>query len=171
MGKIFTLTDDIKQIASDAIDDLIDQLGKDCRLIYPDKVSDCPNCIFNPVTQKSSNKYQSGGPFPFQDGTICPVCHGNGRLQSEQTETIKMLCSWNPRQWIILPGNINVPNSMVQTKGYLTDLPKVLRSRKMVLQIPIEPYNKYQFELQGEPIDQGNIIQGRYFIAVWKRSG
>lgn len=171
MGKIFTITDEIRTIASNAIDDLIDQLGKDCRLLYPSVKIDCPNCIFDPTTNRSSGRYQTDGPRPFSQGTICPVCRGNGLLDSEHTETIRMLCTWNPKEFTLLAGNIQVPYSMVQTKGYLTDLPKILQSRKMTLELPIEPYIRYNFDLWGEPIDQGNIIQGRYFVAVWKRSG
>lgn len=171
MGRIFTLTEDIRQIAKDAIDDLIDQLGKNCRLIYPSVETDCPNCIYDPTTNRSSGRYQAAGPRPFPNGTICPVCRGAGKLSADSSEVIKMLCQWNPRNYQQLPGNIQVPNSVLQTKGYLTDMPKVMRSRKMVLEIDIEQYNRFTFELWGEPIDQGNIIQGRYFIALWKRVG
>jgi hypothetical protein len=171
MGKIFTITDDIKAIASNAIDDIIDQLGKDCQLIYPSIQADCPNCVFDPTTNRSSGIFKTGGPRPFQRGTICPVCRGNGKLDNQATETIRMLCQWNPKQFMLAAGNIQIPNSIVETKGYLTDLPKILASRKMILQVPIEPYMRYTFELWGEPIDRGNIIQNRYFYALWKRVG
>lgn len=171
MGKIFTLTNDIKQIASDAIDDLIDQLGKQCRLVYSGIKTDCPNCIFDPQSKKSTGIYKAGGPRPFPNRTICPVCRGAGQIDTTSTEVVTLLCNWNPRDFYIFPINIEQPHSMVQTKGYIKDLPKILRARKMVLEIPIEPYTRYTFDLISEPIDPGNIIQGRYFVAIWKRSG
>lgn len=171
MGKIFTITEDIRTIAQNAIDDIIDQLGKDCLLLYPSVRTDCPNCIFDPTTQRSSGVFKTGGPRPFPRGMICPVCHGTGNLGNEATEPVRMLCQWNPKQFTLEAGNIQVPNSVVETKGYLSDLPKILASRKMLLQIPIEPFMRYHFELWGEPIDRGNIIQNRYFYALWKRVG
>lgn len=169
MGKLFTITNKIRQIASDGIDDLIDQLGKDCLLIYPALKDDCPNCIYDSSTGRSSGRYKSGGPRPFPTGTICPVCRGSGTIESTITDTVKLLCQWNPKQFTMLAGNIERPNSVVQTKGYMTDLPKIVRARRMIIEIPVEPYIKATFELIGNPIDPGNIIQGRYFIALWKQ--
>ncbi len=171
MGKLFTITEEIRDIARDGIDDMIDQLGKDCKLVYPSVKTDCPNCVFDPTTNRSTGRYKTGGPRPFPNGTICPVCRGAGRLDSTETDIIRMLCKWNPKEFIPLAGSLQLPNSIVRTKGYITDLPKVLRSKKMILQLPIEPYIRYTFDLQGEPIDAGNIVQGRYFIAIWKRAG
>jgi len=45
LAQLFEVSDDIKAIAQAGIDDLIDQLGKDCRLIYPSKMDDCINCV------------------------------------------------------------------------------------------------------------------------------
>lgn len=171
MGKIFTLTADIKAIASDAIDDLIDQLGKQCRLIYSAVKTDCPNCLLDVQSNKSTGLYKSGGPRPFPARGICPVCRGAGKIDSTSTDSVTMLCTWNPRDFYKYVGNVELPHSFVQTKGYMKDLPKILRARRMVLEVPIEPYIRYTFELSGEPIDPGNIIQGRYFLALWKRMG
>jgi hypothetical protein len=170
MGKIFTITPKIRQIAQDAIDDLIDQLGKECRLLYPAVTIDCPNCIFDPTTNRSSGRYKTGGPRPFPANTICPICRGAGRLPSENSEIVRMLCTWNPKEFTILPGNIQIPNSYVQTKGYMRDVPKILRSKKMVIQLPIEGNIRATFDLVGNPVDPGNIIQGRYFVALWRQS-
>ena len=168
MGKIFTITDKIRNIASDAIDDLIDQLGKDCELIYPSLKTDCPNCIYDPITNRSTGRYKSGGPRPFPHGTICPVCRGNGQIESTHTDTVRLLCQWNPKNFYVGPGAITIPYGSVLTKGYMTDLPKILQSKRMIIQIPIHPYIRATFDLWSAPIDAGNIIQGRYFIAVWK---
>ena len=93
MGKLFTLSDDVKKIAQDAIDDLIDQLGKDCLLVYPPLPSACVNCVIDPIGNKSSNHWTSGGPMPFPNGSICPLCDGRGYHFSEITIPIKLLIS------------------------------------------------------------------------------
>jgi hypothetical protein len=152
-------------------DAAINEAGRDCTLLYPSQTVDCPNCIYDPTTQRSSNKFKTGGPRPFPNGTICPVCRGTGKLTQQPTAVIKLELSWNPRQWIFVPENIVEPNSWVQTKGFLTDIDKVLRSRKIVVQLSIPPYSTYIYELSGEPFDSAKISPGRYFTAMWKRTG
>jgi hypothetical protein len=41
----------------------------------------------------------------------------------------------------------------------------------MIMDTPVEGIRQYIYELHGEPIFPGNIIQGRYFFAIWKRIG
>lgn len=168
MGKLFTITPNIKKIAQDAIDDIIDQLGKTCRLYYPAKAVDCVNCVYDPIGKKSSNIWRSGGPMPFHVGA-CPMCDGAGLRFDEQYEDKKFLCRWNPRQWFIAPGNIRIPDGYMQIKGYLTDLPALKRSEYIIVQTDISNYSSFKYKLDGEPIDKGNIVQGRYFVALLKR--
>ena len=140
MGKIFTLTPDITKIASDAIDDLIDQLGKQCTLVYPPVWTVCTNCVFDPVGDKSANRWVSGGPIPFTDGAVCPLCDGAGKRADETTEVITMLIANQPSHYFAkLPSNIQLPSGRIQTKGYLSDWPKVIRAKEMILQKGIFP--------------------------------
>lgn len=171
MGKIFTLTSDIKSIVTDALDDIITELGKDCRLYYPATMSDCPNCEYDSMAGKSANRYTVGGPIPFEENTMCPVCAGVGELATEATEVIRMLCRWNPKEFLVYAGNIRVPYSVVETKCHLIHLPKIKQATHMIVQLPIEGYQHYSFKLASEPVDKGNIIQGRYCVAAWERAG
>lgn len=172
MGKLFTLSDDVKSIAQDAIDDLIDQLGKDCLLVYPHLPSPCANCVFDPIGNKSSNHWNAGGPIPFPNGSVCPLCDGNGLHFEEINKPIKLLISNSPSQFFVkMPANIIVPAGSIQTKGYIKDLPDVLQSRKLIMQVSLEPMIRYTYDLDGEPIDQGNIVQNRYWVALWNRVG
>jgi hypothetical protein len=172
MGKIFTLDADVKSIIQDAIDDLIGELGKDCRLVYPPKMTYCVNCASDPIGHKPSNRWKTGGPVHFPMGSLCPMCNGEGRRAEEVTEVIKLLCEWDPKKFVFPVPSLDVrtPFSVVQVKGFLTDLPKVLRCDHMVLQIPIEGIIRKTYKLSGEPGDYSNIVQGRYFVAVWTRS-
>lgn len=172
MAKLFTLSADVKKIAQDAIDDLIDQLGKDCLLIYPPLPEPCNNCILDPIGNKSSNYWVSGGPIPFPNGGICPSCNGSGYHFTETTKAIKLLIANSPSEWFVkTPSNIQVPDGTIQTKGYVTDLPDVLQSRKLIVQVGLQPIIRYVYDLKGEPIDQGNIVQGRYWVGMWQRVG
>jgi hypothetical protein len=172
MAKIFSLTDDIKQIAEFAIDDLIDQLGKTCKLVYAASPSPCPNCIFDPIGNKSSNTWISGGPIPFENGSTCPHCDGTGLHFTTVTKDIKVLVANSPKDFFQkMPANIQIPAGTIQTKGYMKDLPDVLQTRKMIFQLDVQGLVKYTYELSGEPIDQGNIVQGKYWVANWVRVG
>lgn len=175
------ITPEIVATATAAIDSLMlpaeqGGLGKHCTLLFPPKAERCPNCGWDSPNKRSNNRYKAGGPQPFPTGTTCPVCMGRGTLDTPVSQDIVFLCNWNPRTWATLPGinpanfNAQVPGGAVQTKGFLSDLPAVLQSRRVVIESPVEALRRYTFALDGEPVDTSNIIQGRYFYAVWRRA-
>ncbi len=84
MAKLFTITDDIRAIGSNAIDDLIDQLGKDCRLVYPPTLVPCSDCAADPIGDKPANAWVTGGAFSPPDGTVCAMC-GGSQYRAEET--------------------------------------------------------------------------------------
>lgn len=171
MGKLFTLTQSVKTIIATALDDLITELGKDCRLVYPPRWEPCANCVADTTARKSSNRWRNGGPMPFAAGTTCPLCDGQGKLAQENFEVIKFLCAWEPKQFFYpIPNlDIRVPFSVIQVKGYLKDLPKVMRADHLVFQQGIEGLLRKRYKLSGEAGDRSNIIQGRYFVATMER--
>jgi hypothetical protein len=175
-GDILTLTSDEILIMSDTIDDMIVNFGKDCLLVYPAKQIPCNNCILAPIQGgngfRSTNTYKQGGPIPFITGNLCPVCGGRGMIsQAEKTSVVKLLCRWNPADFILLPGSIEVPFSVVETEGLLTDWPRVQQSRVMIVELPIQPYIRARFELSGEPVDVNSIAQAKTFTCHWTRRG
>lgn len=161
MAKIFEIDNEVRQLMADAIDDLIDQIGKDCKLVYPPKLVPCTNC--------SLGRWKTGGPMPFTFG-VCPLCQGQAVKATENSEVIRMLVSWNVEPDILMaaPVDLRHPNSIVRTKGYIGHLPKVKQCDHMQI-VNVDPYIHYNFKLYSEPIDPGSIVQGRYFIALWKR--
>lgn len=86
------------QIFIDSIKQVIADLGRDIQLHKKPIFSDCPNCLWNSNEEKSANIYVPtnpnavNGPLhkPFKNGGQCPVCKGVGRLNSPQSETIKV---------------------------------------------------------------------------------
>lgn len=175
------ISDEIRSTAAAALDSLLAPaeeggLGKHCDLLFEPRRVRCPNCYWSAAEGRSSNHYKPGGPQPFPDGGLCPVCVGKGVLLTPVRQDIVLLCNWNPRTWVALPGmnpanvNVEVPGGMLQAKGFMKDLPRVLQARKMVVQKPIEGINQYVYALDGEPIDPGNILPGRYFLSMWRRA-
>ncbi len=176
------ITPEIRKTAQDAIDSLMAPteeggLGKHCSLIFEPRKTRCPNCFWDSQNARSANRPKGGGPQPFPAGGLCPVCNGKGTLDTEVTEDIVLLLNWNPRTWAPMPGvspsnaNLELPGGMFQAKGYLSRLPHVLKSRKILVESQAAAYIRYVYVLDGEPIDAGSIIQGRYFLSLWKRAG
>lgn len=174
MAKIFSLDADIKSVIQDALDDLLANesaggLGKTCRLVYPPRYIRCDNCVLSPHSPDGVGRYRHGGPMPFTGR--CPLCNGEGKKADEQGEDVTLLCNWEPRKFVTPIRNLDlkVPFGFVETKGYMADLPKVLKCDHMVFQVPVTPIIRQKYKLVGDPGDRSNIIQGRYFIALWER--
>lgn len=171
MGVLFTLDTATKAVIQQGLDDLITELGKDCLIVYPPLRVNCVNCVKDPIGNKSSNVWKTGGPLPFPNGGICPMCNGSFTVAKENSETLHLLCAWEPRNFFYPIRNLDlkVPFGTIQTKGYMSDLPKIKRANYLVFELPIVPIIRQTYVLSGEPGDQSNIIQNRYFVATWER--
>lgn len=189
---LFTLTPDIKAIATDAIDSLIAQLGKKCLLIYPPIPVLSQQRVGLPVGAVNNAVGEGGNPTVVQDITnssqendvawsvdaqvfnagtgtwdVGPTVVSKVNL----TDTITLLVKNQPSQfWNRVPG-VNVPAGTIQVKGYISDLPKVLRANEIILQPELRPAMNLRYVRAGEAIDVGNIIQSRYFVLDLKRVG
>lgn len=175
MAKIFEITSAIRRIAADAIDDLIDQLGKDVKLVYPPIPVPC-TCANDTIGKKGPGIWSVGGPAPktWAGQTNCPLCNGEGKQYEESSDTIKLLCNFDLKTFENLKGidvRLRQSGSLVQTKGYIDDLPKVLKSQYAIFQTSISNVQQYRFELASDPTDVNNIVPNRYFMCVWKRIG
>ncbi len=172
MGRIFTLQQSIIDIMDAALGDLILYLGKNCRIVYPPVITPCTNCLRDSIGNKSKNIYLHGGPFPFPQGSICPVCDGTGSTRAEEvTEVTRFIVTWSPKKFNDAPVDpARIAKGVIEIKGYIIDMPKISRMSYLVPHIDIEGYAHYRFRLVGEPISPGNIVQGKYFVALLERS-
>lgn len=169
MAAIFTLTQPIKDLATNALDSLIRELGKDCLLVYSPKMEYCPNCTFDPQSKRSSNIWKSGGPAPFPSGALCSLCNGKGQRANQVTKLIRLLCHSNIKKFINLPPQLEIPDGTIQTKGHISDLEFVLQAEEMIVQPDLSPYIKWRYKLWGEIINPSNIISNRYWSGLWRR--
>lgn len=159
------------QIATPYFDKLITEWGRSVILVMPTGKTECPNCVLDIDTRRSSNIYKSGGPNPFLDGEICPVCGGEGLVGTSETATIKLNVQGDPKKWnVSLPKNINLENQPILTWGFLTELPLVLKSRRMRLDLLGNGYVS-EYYMEGAPFDGNRIVQGRYWAAFWVTAG
>mgnify|MGYP003120897427 CR=1 FL=1 len=152
-----------------AVDSIISsEIGQVCQLIYPvTKKSVCPNCVYSPRERKSSNIYKSGGPVPFTNHTICPWCGGEGRSSRPVKEDIRVRVYWTQRDWLItVPAEY--ADSSVMIIGYMTDLPKIEKADRILLNKDVSAYRKWICERNGEAVPWG-FSQDRYFSQMLRR--
>lgn len=159
---------EFQELLKEGFDDLINQFGKTCRLVYPHKNVSCINCTTSPIGNKPGYTYRHGGPTWFKHGTPCPICNGEGFKAEVQTEDIKMVCHWGIRDFELgVP--IHRPYEIVKTDGFLTDLPKIRNADYCIIQVPFIGYAEQKFNLFRGPHDPHALVQDRYFSAYWKR--
>ena len=87
------IDNNFKTVFNNAISAMLDDdaLTIGCTLSYGvTRYDDCPNCVYDPIGRKSSNRFQDGGPVPFPYGGVCPLCNAAGRKGVETTEDINV---------------------------------------------------------------------------------
>lgn len=174
MGDFFSLDAATRTVITGALDDVLTEFSKPCRLVYPPLWQSCANCVFDPVGKKSANRWKHGGPIPFSAGSICSVCSGaGGHHAAEETEEVMVKIEWEPKRfWVPFPGvDLRAPYSVCQMKCFAHVVAKLMRAEYVVVQTPIEPILRTKMKMVGAPVSPGNIIQNRYFIATYESRG
>jgi hypothetical protein len=163
-----------KNIYKNSINLLLDSSGLTvpCTLKYTGANSKiyCNNCIFDTISQLSTNKYNNTGPSPFTEGTICPVCMGMGMTQSNAgTEIIYLACIFDSKYWLNWSSkSLNIPDGMVQTICKIELLPKIRSATEMIMDNNISKYGNFIYERYGDPEPAG-LGDHAYIITMWKR--
>lgn len=170
MATEFFIDSDDRTFLQNVFDDMLATtgFGKNCKVIYPLTETVCPNCIINPKTGESTNRYKTGGPQPFSNNEVCPVCEGKGRIRgTDQTEIIVMTIQWNYRPWNLNNTDVRSPSGFARTRGAIADLPKILRAASVVLDSDNTAMAN-NFKLYGKPTVLGPLSNNRYFLATWE---
>lgn len=163
----------MKTLFTDAIDAIVasGSCAVPCTLIYGDtKVINCPNCYFDAVGRKSSNKYTPGGPIPFTVG-ICLYCHGAGTIPSgSPNETINLVPIWDYRDFVGWKGSNDLaryPDGVVQTMSKMSTITKLKRAKEIIINSDIDQYTHHRCTREGEPTPIG-FGNDAYIITNWR---
>lgn len=165
------ISSDFKQIFTNAISALLydDALTQPCKLFFGvTRYQDCANCVYDPIGQKSSNRFQDGGPVPFPFGTICPMCNGNGKRPIETSEDIKLMIIWDHKEFMNA-GTVNNPDGMIQTVTFASNIPKLKRAKEIIVNSDQASYGRYRYERASEPQPCG--FSSEFVECMWKRIG
>jgi hypothetical protein len=146
----------------DVIDSTFDIFGVVCKLVTTNKIEEV---IYNPSNnipeRNSINAHRINNPDYERSNKII--------REVEVYNEIKLKVYWNPRDWINVAGDIQVPNNVIQTIGFMKDLPLILKSKALIVHKGIEDYKEMRFERMGEHIPVG-LRQDRYFSCLWSRA-
>lgn len=145
----------------EVIDSTFDIFGVTCQLVSIDKVEEI---IYNPdnnIPEKNSiNAHRlRDGNYDRSHKTIKEV---------ETLTDIKLKVYWDSKQWINITGAIQVPDNRIQTIGFMSDLPKILNAKALIVHKGIKDYKEMRFQRAGEHIPMG-LKQNRYFACFWDR--
>jgi hypothetical protein len=162
------ITQNFKNLYKSMIDEILSNHGltNKCTLYYQELENYCNNCIFDKSSNVSSNVYNSTGPAPFDDYTLCPVCMGSGKvLLSNTTKELYLAVIIDSRSFINFPNKlVNIPDGTIQIisdKKYSEDLRKC-----SYLIIESDLNTKY------ERMDDINLVglgDLNYIFMNWKR--
>ncbi len=77
---------------------MVDGLGRKILVYLSDIRSECPNCYYDKVHDKSSgvSKVDPSSPTYFTYGR-CPVCNGKGVITTSRKKCIQGMVIWNPQ--------------------------------------------------------------------------
>ena len=145
----------------DVIDSTFDIFGVICQLVSIEKKEEIirnPNNNL-PINNSVNNHRRNGGDVNIGTKTI---------IETEVLTDIKLKVYWDEKQFMGVSGNIVLPAGSIQTIGFMTDLPAVLRAKQLIAHKGIKDYKETRYERIGEPIPMG-IKKDRYFICTWKR--
>lgn len=164
----FSIPNQIFTDYQEVVDELIlnDNIGKNCQLSYPELRVDCPNCIYDSVQKKSSNRYQSGGPIPFSSG-VCPYCRGVGIIATPQVEVIRLRVYWTKKDFRKL-GAVDIPDGDVMVIGFMSDMAKLQKSTELLILSDSVAVLNRKFEVGVEVFPWG-FGKNKYFVAHLKR--
>jgi hypothetical protein len=166
------ITDEMKSLFNNAIGSLLEDtaLTVQCTLFFGvTKWEDCVNCTYDPIGKKSSNRYQHGGPVPFRNGGMCPICHGQGKKPTISSENVSLGVIYDYSQFMDLGVSVNDPDGTIQTIAKKELTPKLKRAKELQTSIDISNYGHHKFERISDPQPVG-FGNNEFVFCNWRRT-
>jgi hypothetical protein len=161
-----SLPPDAFTMYNDAVDNI---WSREIILVYPELRQECPNCTYNGF--KSNGVYKTGGPYPFNNGMICPWCDGVGFKMIERTATVKGRVYYSQKEWVKIGPQINLANAAAQIIFKIDDLPKTQQCKYCIPHYypNIDNYNNLKLQKITDFYPQGFLQNPvKYVITFWK---
>lgn len=161
----------LKSLYKQQIDSLFgsDTLSLPCVLVSQDnKKTECPNCIIDPISGRSSGRYKTGGDVNFPYGQLCPICNGVGFLRTKSEVNIDLLVIYDYRKWINFNSTTSMPDGLMQSISKFEDLSKIQSANLLIVDTNTSyfPSKEYIRDSEPQPIGLGS---NDYLYTFWKQ--
>lgn len=146
--------------------------SKSLTFFYPEVQEECSNCFYNGY--RSNGVYKAGGPYPFDNGSLCPYCNGEGLKVVEPTDSTTARIYYDRKNWLDVGTPVNVPDTAAQIIFKMTELPKVQKCKYIIPEYysGINNYQNQRLFKIGDYYPQGftqNPV--KYIITFWSSNG
>jgi hypothetical protein len=171
---IFTgiITSAHKQTFKDMINALLEDtaLTVPCKLVFENtKLQDCPNCIYDSISRRSTNRYEPGGPIPFIDGQICPYCAGVGSL-SFSNEKELYLGIIKPAFFGMAPlelESVNFVDGKIQSLCNISHYANIKNASYIIIDTNITDLSLNKYIRYRDPIPMG-FGDNSFIVTTWQ---
>lgn len=166
------ITSSYKQTFKDMINALLEDtaLTVPCKLVFENtRLQDCPNCIYDPISHKSSNQYQTGGPLPFADGQICSYCIGAGSLSFSNEEDL-YLGIIKPAFFSMSPlelETVNFVDGKIQSLCNIEHYAKIKNASYVIIDTNITDLSLNKYIRYRDPIPMG-FGDNSFMVTTWQ---
>jgi hypothetical protein len=168
------ISPELKGLYKDAINELLSSSGLATKvkinyLRNINTANDCDNCVIDPIYKKSTGKYNGTGLMPFSDGSVCPVCNGDGYSTPNSEEYCYMAVLTSEKSWVDIGLDpVKIPAGSVQTIAVATLSQKIKNAYSITIVDHNGINNNLSYERDSDIIHLG--FGGHdYAITMWKK--
>lgn len=149
-----------------AIDEVLRAFSVAATIYYGStKFTTCPNCIQDIIGNKSSGRYQSGGPMPFPNGRQCPMCSGRGQISLETSVSTTLPIIYNEKNWY---DKVPAADGSLLTVTKMNLYEELSKAKYIVVGQDATEYGLFKYEREGKP-EMGGFGASDYIIQRWRR--
>lgn len=153
-----TIPDSVFEKYFEVVDSTFDIFGVTCQLVTV-TLEEIPYDPNNNIPDNNSIDIHRRHDDQFDRGE-------KSYREVETLEDLVLKVYWDNKSFIKV-GSVAVPDNAIQTIGLMTDLPKVLNAKYLIVHKDIKDYGIMRFERSGAHFPMG-IKQNRYFGCFWK---
>ncbi len=162
------ISSEMKILFNNAIDSLLEanSLSIPCRLKFGSNGSNmCPNCLYDPITKRSANKYNGTGLVSFYEGQICPVCQGFGLIETDSSQVLHLGIIFDSKYFLKWGSDVvNIGNTMVQSVCATSYLGKLTNAIELTV---LTSDGEYSYTRVGSPRLLG-FGDTNYAVTMWQ---
>ncbi len=178
---------DLVPIYQEAIDDIINSMGKNVMLIYPSQLNISSNIYDNVNEDSKLPEFKFGltvetsvigldgltleqlSSLTLEELTVLELDSVEGSPSIEyETEVIKALIKYSPSDFVTFGTKAQLPDGVVRLKTFLSDVPKLKRCEYIMPNYDSRDIIYTRYRMIREPIPVG-LQKDRYAISYWER--